>query len=231
MIYLWEAMLSEIAQGRDPGDMTYIPPETISPYWEITLPDINGDPRPGEPLELNGYYRYLSVFIFLMGDRARQEHPELARTLFDMFAHIIGWCNLREGLSRAEYEKIFLREYVESGGYGAGHADIFTLLSIAETDALLSALRSMLRSGTFLSAFIRILRRLYPGSGCYLDPEYGRRLLVYLGYKRSAENERKIAFLRDVFVALDIEVVIFWDKHFGIIGVDETMEPGEIMLY
>jgi len=35
----------------------------------------------------------------------------------------------------------------------------------------------------------------------------------------------------DLFVPADYEVRLFWDKHFGLITVDETMEIGELVMY
>ena len=43
--------------------------------------------------------------------------------------------------------------------------------------------------------------------------------------------EKQIGFLMDLFVPLDISVQLFWDMHFGIISVEETMEPDDIMIY
>ena len=75
------------------------------------------------------------------------------------------------------------------------------------------------------------LQILYRNSIIYLDTTYKRELLIYIGKEKTRQLEKQIGFLMDLFVPLDISVQLFWDMHFGIISVEETMEPDDIMIY
>ena len=49
--------------------------------------------------------------------------------------------------------------------------------------------------------------------------------------KRETEEERKrVGFLTDAFLPVNEEVKVFYDSHFGVMDLDETMAMDRIML-
>ena len=42
--------------------------------------------------------------------------------------------------------------------------------------------------------------------------------------------ETQLDLLCDMFVPIDYEMKLFWDMHFGLIGVDATMKIDEIIV-
>lgn len=41
----------------------------------------------------------------------------------------------------------------------------------------------------------------------------------------------RLQFLQDMFLPIDHQVYLFWEHHFGIIGVEETMVVDEVVLF
>ena len=56
-------------------------------------------------------------------------------------------------------------------------------------------------------------------------------MLIYIGRTETAELRGQVDFLVSMFVPFDYKVHLFWDIHFGIMGVDETMGLDEFMVY
>jgi hypothetical protein len=89
----------------------------------------------------------------------------------------------------------------------------------------------MYRVGASIGLLSKLLRALYPRSIAYLDIREKRELLIYIGERKTEQLESQLNLICDMFVPLDYEVVLFWEMHFGLIGVEETMEIGQIMMY
>ena len=54
------------------------------------------------------------------------------------------------------------------------------------------------------------------------------------GVKRTADTDaqrERAAFLRDMFLPVQATVHFFYENHFGIIGVDETMGVDEMVIF
>ena len=70
------------------------------------------------------------------------------------------------------------------------------------------------------------MRKAHPGSISCLDTAGRKELPVYVGRKETPELRRQMDFLLSAFVPFDCVAHIFWDMHFGIIGVDRALELG-----
>lgn len=64
----------------------------------------------------------------------------------------------------------------------------------------------------------------------YHNNAYPDEILIYTGWKRERNLEQRIRFLIDTFLDIRYRVEIFYEYHFGIIGVEETMRIGEIAI-
>lgn len=58
-----------------------------------------------------------------------------------------------------------------------------------------------------------------------------RQVLVYIGIKADEKEQKQMEFLRDMFLPVNYEVFLFWEHHFGIMDVEETMVLDEMVLF
>lgn len=72
---------------------------------------------------------------------------------------------------------------------------------------------------------------MYPESLVYASNEAVRQVLVYVGVKEKEEERERLEFLQDMFLTINYRVFLFWEHHFGIMDVDETMEMDEMVLF
>jgi hypothetical protein len=228
---MWEAaLLAADAYGLSLDDLRFCPARTADPYREVIPENLNQRAPDGESIVVNPHYRYGSIFTALLDERT-DAHPELRDILFDILAHRLTELDLRSGLCRDEYRAGFLREDIEAGVYGRENAERLRRFPGSALRFVLSALLSLYRTGTSMSMFAGLLGTLYPHSVIYLDVRSVRELLIYVGKKKTPDLGAQLDLLCDLFVPADCDTELFWDMHFGLIGVDETMEIGGIMMY
>jgi len=228
--YVWEILQQGALRGIAQDEIRFAPSKTANPYREISFPDINVGGITKNPIEVNALYRYSSVFGRLIGEDM-SGNDDLRDTLFDLFIHFLSGLDLREGLCRAEYYSKFLHEDISAGLYGASNAKAIGGFSPEQIRHVLAALLRLHRTGASSKLLAKLLRELYPHSITYLDTRNQRELLIYIGKKKTTELELQLELLCELFVPIDYVVHLFWNKHFGIIDTQETMEIGDIMMY
>lgn len=96
---------------------------------------------------------------------------------------------------------------------------------------LLRLILKLYRCGSSISLFREVMRCLYPDSLVYAGNEAVCQVLIYVGVKEEKEEQNRLKFLQDMFLPLNYEVFLFWEHHFGIIDVKETMELDEMVLF
>ena len=56
------------------------------------------------------------------------------------------------------------------------------------------------------------------------------KILVFIGRRMDKTLEGKMGFLVNMFVELPYHVEIYYEHHFGIMAIEETMEIDEIIM-
>lgn len=72
---------------------------------------------------------------------------------------------------------------------------------------------------------------MYPDSLVYASNEAVRQVLVYVGVKETEGDRERLEFLEDMFLPINYQVFLFWEHHFGIMDIDETMVMDEMVLF
>ena len=230
MNYMWEALLQGEEQGLAKEDIWFTPSQTADPYREVFFKDFNKSALTREAVDVNAYYRYGSVFGSLLSEDM-DDWPGIRSALFNLLAHYLSELDLRSGLCRSEYYALFLREDIESGLFGPKYTDVLRSFPKSQERFVLSGLLRLYRVGPSLQLFAQLLRDLYPRSIVYFDTHGRREVLIYIGKKKTPVLERQVNALCDLFLAINLKIHIFWELHFGLIGVDETLEIGDIMIF
>ena len=65
----------------------------------------------------------------------------------------------------------------------------------------------------------------------YINKFDERKITVYINYKRSHRNKLIIKILKEFFLPFGIEVSCYWERHFGVVGVEAAMLTEEISVY
>ena len=228
---IWEVMLKAREEKIPQRRIRFRPLSNSSPYMEVAFTDLNKKKLDEEPIEVNAYRRFTEVFERLTDGEIQSGHPQLNDVLFDIAMHFMARHDLRAGLTRFEFHRLFLREELQAGKYGKRYRDILNYFSYADARIVESAMTILYHTGPSLHLIEAVFRKLYQYSVIYLDVRKQRELLIYIGKKKTPELEKQVDFLVNMFVPFDYVPHLFWDKHFGVIGVEQMMQIGEFVIY
>lgn len=228
MIHLWEALLCM--------RMTQIPEQTIrfahtrhgSAYMELALPYLN-QTWLGQEVEVNTYYRFYSIFKDMFPPE-QAEFPALRDSLTNLLLHMIAQNDIMRGMTRDDYYKKLLAGEVMAGGFGDMAMEVFGDMDRNEQEKLLSGWLNIFRVGSALPIFLDMIHGLVDDNIVYLSNDCPDEILLYTGLKKEKKLERRIAFLADTFLDVRYHIEVFYEYHFGIVGIEETMQIEEISL-
>ncbi len=230
MNYIWEAALAADEAGMNREEIRFIPVRTGSPYIEVVQENINNSGLKRPQVEVNPLYRFAKEFsaVFDVNVKGYEKTREL---LFDAAMHYMIQIDLRQGLSKQEYALRFLLKDLMDGVCGSQAAQVIERFEKGKTRRLLRLILKLYHCGSSIYLFKEVMRCMYPDSLVYASNEAVRQVLVYVGVKETEEERERLNFLEDMFLPINYQVFLFWEHHFGIIDVDETMELDELVLF
>ena len=204
--------------------------ESYSGYMEISDSFLNQKELQEElRIEVNPYYRFYDIFKDLFHPEM-QEFPDLRKSLANLIFHLLAENDAMSGMTKEEYYKQFLYQNIRSGAFGRDAADTIELFKREERELILSGLLRQYQTGSSLDIFKDMAEELLPENIIYHSNENYYEILVYVGVKKEEQIVAKVELLKKLFVDLPYHVDVYYEHHFGIIGVEETMRIDEIAL-
>lgn len=230
MNYTWEAVLAADQAGIRREDIRFVPVRNGSPYAEIVLENINSGGLERPEVEVNPLYRFAKEFsaVFDLNVEGYEKTREL---FFDAVMQYLAQLDLRQGLSRQEFALRFLLEDLQNEVCGSQASCVIQNFEGDKVRRLLRLIQKLYQCGSSIYLFKEVMRCMYPDSLVYASNEAVRQVLVYVGVKETDEERERLHFLRDMFLTINFQMFLFWEHHFGIIDVDETMEFDEMVLF
>ena len=120
---------------------------------------------------------------------------------------------------------------IEKGAFGEDIKGNFKVFKEYEKVIIADGLYCMYNFLDMLEAFKKVFKAIFSDSIIYDRLTSETNIVIYLNYKKTKENMLKVDFIKEMFLPLGLEVDLFWEKHFGVIGVDITMRIGEIAIF
>jgi hypothetical protein len=235
MRYLWEVLLAAKEEGIPEEKLRFIHAPLGSGYMELSLPCLNQtwleeDGQPGEiTIGVNTYYRFYDIFHDMFPPDSA-DFPALRESLTNLSLHMLAWNDVRRGLTKENYHKRLLAKEILEGGFGEMTKSVFLSMNRRDQEQLLGGWLRSFRAGSALSVFLDMVHGLVADSIVYHNNEEPDEILIYTGLKQERSLEQRIRFLIDTFLDIRYQVEIFYEYHFGVIGVEETMQIDEIAI-
>ena len=230
MNYLWETVIQARSQGIPEENLYFCVPEVFSAYMEISNVFLNQSGLESEQsIEINPYYRFFEIFKDLYQPDYQQGN-ELRESLTNLIVHQLAGNDVLSGMTKEEYYKKLLLQDIELGRNGALAKEIIFLFDIDERQIILSGMLRQYQTGCSVDIFREMMGALIPDHIVYHNNERPSEILIYIGRKREEQLEKKLQFLISGFLDMAGKVDIYYEYHFGIIGVGETMMIDEIAL-
>lgn len=236
MNFVWDMVLRAEAQGAFRERLFFRQAGAYSPYYEQSFPCLNQKDAESTEIELNALYRFSHIFqellhpdVLLALEEAGAK--EFVDFLFDFVMHALCEADLMHGLTKREYFVRGLRREILNGVYGRAAAEAFGEMDKPLQLCLAGELLTQMQAGTALLAFRRAVRAAFCGSILYQSNFDCKALYLYIGEKETSAGARRLQFILDMFLPLGFFTRVFWEHHFGIIGVDAVMKLDEIAIF
>lgn len=230
MNYIYDIFIKAIEENISIEKIKFKQAEIYSPYMELSISNINSNRLPqDEYIEINAFYRFQEIFQELFNINFK-ENTELKNVLFDILIHYLCELDLKQGLNKNEFYKKFLFEDIINNVYGEELAKNIIYFNKEEKDIFLNSFITLYKTGTSLQLFNKILSKIFKDSTVYLNKENPKDLYIYLGKYKDEVLKGKINAIIDTFLPISMKIHLFWDKHFGILGSDNTMKINDIVM-
>lgn len=230
MNYIYDIFIKAIEENTKIEEIKFKQAKIYSPYMELAIQDINVNKLPqGEYVEINALYRFQEIFQELF-DINFKENTELKDVLFDILIHYLCELDLKQGLNKNEFYKKFLFKDIINNVYGEELAKNILCFNKEETDIFLNSFITLYKTGTSLQLFNKILAKIFKYSIVYLNKESSKDIYIYLSEVEDKILKGKINAIINTFLPINMNVYLFWDKHFGILGSENTMKIDDIVM-
>ncbi|MEC0245983.1 iron-dependent peroxidase [Paenibacillus chitinolyticus] len=227
--YIWDLLIRAEQCGLDKKDIQFSAASVYSPYMELSLEHMNAS-QVEKQVEINPFYRFDEMFRGML-DINYTEYPEFRRALFDILIHFLGEIDLLQGMNKREFYIRFVRRDIEAGIFGDKVRRNFQSCGKEEQDIVAASVLQTVQTGDALFTLKRTARLLFPGSTIYANCEEKNELLFYINQEESESGRAKISLLLDLLLPVRFHTELYWNRHFGILGVEETMRLDRIAMY
>lgn len=230
MNYLWEVMLKAEEMGIQEKDLRFQVSKHYSGYMEVSYPYLNQDTL-GDKLviNINPFYRFYSIFKDLYGPDMMEYH-QLRKSLTNIIFHQLTENDVMSGMTKEAYYKKMLFQDFADDIYGPEAMAAMQLFDRNEREIILSGLLRQYETGSSLDIYKDMMEELVPNNIVYRNNNDFHEIMVYIGHKRDKIIAAKIDHLIQLFIEIPYTVEIYYEYHFGIIGIDETMRIDEIAI-
>ncbi len=228
MNYIWDIAIQAHKEGISKSDLFWEQGKDVSPYYEQSFSSINQINIENTNIEINALCRFANLFSRYLHDGFVQ-NPEFKMYFYDLVIHFLSEIDLGKGICK---ESIYLSELendIKAGVYGEDISNNYK--TIKDSYNLLPLVIKQIRIGSSLKIFRESIMRVYKDALVYQIKEEPNKVLVYLGKKKTSEENSKYDFLEKMFCPIEYEVRVFWENHFGVLGVDVTLVLDGIELY
>lgn len=231
MRYLWEVVLETQQKGIPLSSIRFTHAPNCSAYMELALTCLNQtDIYSNMAVEVNTYYRFYSIFKDIYEPNQR-DYKQIKDSLTNLILHVLTENDVRRGMTKEEYYKKMLIKDIKSGNSGEIAKHVIPMLENTSRERLLSGWLRTYQTGSSLTIFIDMIHGLIDNSIVYHSKNYPNEILIYIGSKRTDEIEQIIQCVIEICLDIRYHVEIFYEYHFGIIGIEETMMIDEIAIY
>lgn len=229
MNYIWDLLIRAEDEGVFKKDINFILAKTFSPYMELS-PKILNAHFVESIVEVNPYYRYHEIFKNLFHLEYDKEE-EFREVLFDIVIHFLAEIDRMQGMNKREFFIRFVLREIGAGVFGKSIQDKLQVFTKKEEEIFALNILRLYQTGDEIYLLKDTMKKLFKGCIIYLKSEEVDELLVYIGQKQSESNQLKVQLVQESFLPIGFQMEIYWNDHFGIIDIEETMKLDRIALY
>lgn len=230
MMYIWELLIQAKNENRNEKELTFCFPQRLSPYQELSFENINTVDLDVE-IDVNPYYRFYHIFkdFFMVENFSKQ--PKRQKVLYDLIIHFLAELDCYQGMTKREYHIGFVIRDIYNGIFGKTVKEEFHVLPAAEQKIIANNILRLYKTGEGVYLFLDTVLKLYRHASVLANAKEKDLIVLFLQEKETPEQIRKIQLLNALFLPFKYEIEIYWEHLFGVIGADDLMRQGKMILY
>lgn len=230
MNFTWDIVLNAKRHGTNESELFFRPAKDRSPWYEQSFSILNETTAEGPEIEYNPLYRFDAMFHDLLREDFT-DSPTFQGYLFDAVSHVLVQVDLHHGLTkRSFYVRCLMRE-MEHGGFGPSIAVHLQAIDQDKRERLSSLALTQLQIGASLLLFRKAVVLLFPDALLYQERYDPKQLLLFIADKKNEQLEHHTQLIEELFLPISHRLRVFWEHHFGVIGIDATMYTDNIEIY
>ena len=231
MNYIWDAIIKAKRKNISTSDLMFRKAKIYSPYMEMAMNYINYEiEKDNEEIEVNPFYRFGFIFneLFKPDD---YEYTELKEELLNCMLHYINNMDIYTGMNKHEFMRLYIKKDIENGYFGESIKDKCHLFELDEQETIITQLINMYQTGSSIEVLRKAILGVFHDGYIYYNIVLKDEILIFAGIRELEKYIEKMNILIELFMPIDFNYKIYWSKHFGIIGNDELMKEGSVVLY
>lgn len=212
---------------KNPNNCRFAQAASFSPYIESTsewLKEEDGH----TVLTMNAMYRYGKIVSPLFYNHDINDN--VRNKLFDIIMHYLVELEYRNGIFAAEYAIRKQMNSMHNGLYGEAVSLGYNILPEDKKYALAVWLTRQNKTDANVSMFAGALTEVFTNAVIYKDKNDLKTIIMYAGTVKSDDNLTLANMVQQLFCPLDYELKIYWDKHFVVLGQEQTSVIGDTMI-
>ncbi|MEK4114938.1 iron-dependent peroxidase [Paenibacillus sp. FSL W8-0919] len=226
--YIWDFMIEAERSGWEKRDVVFEAARIFSPYMELSPYELNASIE--QRVEMNPLYRFDDILGGL-ADMNLDADTELREALFDIVVHFLADIDRMQGMNRREFYIQFVLRDIREGRFGKRIQEHIQLFGREEQEWIARNVLQLHETGEALHWYKDTLRMAFPSCIVYSNCETQDEIIAVLGVSETPEGRCRADLIRDLFLPLRFHLELYWERHFGIIGIGDTMAIGSTALY
>jgi hypothetical protein len=229
MNYVWDLVIKAERSGISRDNICFVPAKVYSPYMELCTENLNNG-LIEKKVEVNPNYRFYEIFkdMFHLNNN---EDEEIRYELFDILMHFLTEIDLNQGMNKREYYEKFILEDLENGIFGEEVKEKIRFFNLEEKYLIAQNILDLYTTGQTMYILKNIVKSIFKNSIIYSNTDEKEELIFYIGEEKNEVIEKKLNLLIILFLPIKYQLEIYYENHFGIIDIDETMRIDQIALY
>lgn len=230
MNYIWQVLLQKMDNNEEISSLKFKPADNYCAYLEVVTDYFNVQQWQGEVIEINPYHRFNHLFGDYITPKDIPEVLDIKTEYFNHCMHLLSHNDLYKGVDQETYHRQFIEEQIHEGIWGNKVKEYFIYFSSQEKRILLKGIQTLYKIGTTITLLVQIIKQVFKGSCIYKSQERGNEIYIYIPERKTPVLEKKLELIRWFFMDIEVQSHIYWDRHFGIIGIESTMKIDEIVV-
>lgn len=229
MNYIWDLLIQAEEEGFLTKDIYFHLANIYSPYMELS-PQLLNSQVIEQHVEVNPYHRYFTIFKDLFHpDHTTDE--DFRDALLDITLHFLAEIDRMQGMNKKEYYIRFMLRDIKANVFGKLACDKINNFTKKEQEMIALNMLKLYQTGEELQLLKDTLKNIFRNCFIYVKSEERDELLLYIYQKQTIENINKVQLIEEIFLPIGFHMEVYWQYHFGIIDVEETMKLDRIALY